>query len=893
MSHLSSPPRTLQAINWMKPLRAFLFSQAHGGDWASNAFRELEPLIDAARVALSVENASAAIHVGFWRPETQKIAELAQAWPGTLLLSDAAVGSLPPPVIVSSLPVGVVDGLCFRLALAGYGYEIADPSHPSVKDLQSVAAPALRTLGDFEPRGWVERFLEAQPQFEQTLRSADIWDDESYIANEHVLDTSNRHIIGIARYTLIAGEKPSASGILNNLHACPPWFLNDKLQNLNTTVRMANVFKGHNLSTVAHIAAKGYNGLLKLPNLGQGSVHGLGKLLYEALINGDALKRKTSKLHDEVDPKALVDYGPNSKLSAIDDDIQDGLLKISRHDAALSLIDGIVEAAQCLNENERGIFAARLGFRCEPHTLQQISDQIGVSRERVRQIEVKIFKKIRRHLFWESLAERLDGLLAERASPLLLGGISAIDPWFKGAEELENSLAEIFKHLFPERFSILKIDDVSIITHLSTEEWTHAVDSGKSLLREMVSEKPTEEYVRLQIEALLSDKGAELRETLWRQVSSFALWTNRAGDAKRLSGYGRTAEAVVSAILEEAGMPLHYSEIERRASRYEDRKFEARRLHHAAASVGMLYARGTYGLFSHCPLSKDEIDLIVSEVEDIVSSGDATRQWHTSELMDELLDRGLDFDGRISKYIINIALQNSESLVYMKRMVWGLRGSWSGSAASRLDLRQAVMALLESEGAPMSTSEIREKLFSGRGVNSHFQIHAAGNLIRIGTSKWGLADRDVQLKDPAAYFEMIEKHLEETREGIHVSEVSSVLGDLDEDTSKAFFGYCKGKGLRIDRAQYLYPATWPSSRRVWPNVAVRMALENSPAEGSTLDDIFNAVRRLTKRDFKKFQISQILVVMEGAVFDPTTEKWRIDRNTALDTETEDELEQGM
>ncbi len=140
---------------------------------------------------------------------------------------------------------------------------------------------------------------------------------------------------------------------------------------------------------------------------------------------------------------------------------------------------------------------------------------------------------------------------------------------------------------------------------------------------------------------------------------------------------------------------------------------------------------------------------------------------------------------------------------------------------------------------------------------------------------------------------MIEKHLLDTHEGIHVSEVSSVLGDLDEDTSKAFFGYCKGKGLRIDRAQYLYPATWPNSRRVWPNVAVRMALESSPAEGSTLDDVFNTVRRLTKRDFKKFQISQILVVMEDSVFDPTTERWRIDRDLISDTEAEEELELGM
>lgn len=876
----------------MRPLRAFLFSKSDGVDWVSSAFRELEPLLDEARAVMSIEGASAAIHVGFWRPETSKIADIAQAWPRALLLSDAAIGSLPPPVSVSSQPVGEVDGLQFYLALAGFGYEVADPTQSSVKPLQSAPIPVLCAQGVFEPRGWVKQMLEAQPQFEEVLRSAHIWDDECYIANENLLDTSNRLALSLARYTLIAGERPSASGIFNKLDACPPWFLSEKLKNLETTVRMANVFNGNNLVTVAHIAAKGYNGLLKLPNLGLGSVNGLGKLLLNAFINGDALKRTPSRLLNEVDPEMLVNDGPESEPSSVDGDIQDGLLKISRRDAASSLVDGIVEVAQCLNEHERGIFVARLGFRCESHTLQQISDKIGVSRERVRQIVVKIFKKIQRHLFWESLSERLDGLLAERASPLLLAGIPAIDPWFKGAEELENSLVEIFKHLFPERFSIVKIDDVPVITHLSNEEWIDAVDSGMTLLREMVNVKPTEEYFRLQIEALLSDKGAELRETLWRQVASFALWANCPDDTRRLSGFGGTVEALVTAVLEEADMPLHFTEIERRASHFDGRKFEARRLHQTAASVGMLYARGTYGLLSHCPLSNDERDLIISEVEDIVSNGDTNRQWHASELMDELLDRGLDFDGRLSKYIINIALQNSEILVYMKRMVWGLKGSWTESAASRLDLRQAVISLLESEGAPMSTSEIREKLFSGRGVNSNFQIHPAGNLIRIGTGRWGLSDRDIQISDPVAYFNRIKQHLIETSEGIHVSEVSSLLGDLDEDTSKALFGYCKGKGLRVDRAQYLYPADWPNSRRIWPNVAVHMALEKSPSEGISFEDISDTVRRLTKRIFNGVQISQILVCMEDSVFDPTTEKWKIESDFIADPEVE-ELEQGM
>ena len=843
---------------------------------------------------LSIKDASAAIHVGFWRPETQKIAELAQAWPGALLLSNAAIGSLPPPTKISSHSVGEVDGLQFLLALAGFGYEIPDPTQSAVAVPLFDASPMFRTSSEFDPSGWVEQILQAQPQHEQHLRDAGIWDEESYIASENLLDMPLRLAMSLARYVSVSGELPQDSGILNNLHACPPWFLSDNLKNLALSVRMNNVFKGNNLVTIADIATKGLNGLLKLPNLGLGSVQGLEKLLFESFIHGDALKRLPSNMIEMAfKPTGIAstesEISPVKGRKTIEVDFSLNPQKYEIHD----LLSGCIDAASSLTENEREIFEARLGYQCKSHSLQQIAYQLGINRERVRQIEIKIFRRIKNHAVWRMLAYRLDRHLVDRSSPLLLAGISAIDPWFKDVEELENSLTEIFKHLFDNRFSIIRIDDVPVITHVSNIEWMDAIESGNALLNGMVSDKPDEDYARLQIEALLSDKGAELRETIWRKVSSLALWASRETGTRRLLGYGRTVEAVVTAVLEDAGMPLHYTEIERRASQFSGRTFEARRLHHVAASVGMLYARGTYGLLSQCPLSNEERDLIVVEVEDIISTGDVTRQWHTSELMDELLDRGLDFDGRISKYIINIALQFSEILVYLKRMVWGLKGSWNESAASRLDLRQAVISLLEGEGTSMSTADLREKLFSGRGVNSHFQIHPAGNLIRIGAGRWGLSDRDTQLKDPAAYMDRIEQYFAKTEEGIHVSEVSTVLGDLNEDISTALFGYCKGKGLKIDRAQYLYPAAWLNSRRIWPNVAVRISLDSGPTEGISFDEIFSTVCRLTKRTLKKIQISQILVVMEESIFDAATEKWRINSELIVDADADEELGQGV
>jgi RNA polymerase sigma-32 factor len=53
------------------------------------------------------------------------------------------------------------------------------------------------------------------------------------------------------------------------------------------------------------------------------------------------------------------------------------------------------EALTVLNERERRIFEARR-LVDEPITLEELADEFGVSRERVRQIEVRAFEKVQK-----------------------------------------------------------------------------------------------------------------------------------------------------------------------------------------------------------------------------------------------------------------------------------------------------------------------------------------------------------------------------------------------------------------------------------------------------------------------------------------------------------------
>lgn len=65
------------------------------------------------------------------------------------------------------------------------------------------------------------------------------------------------------------------------------------------------------------------------------------------------------------------------------------------------------EALTTLNERERHIFEARR-LADEPITLEELADEFGISRERVRQIEARAFEKVQRAMIGGSaLADRL------------------------------------------------------------------------------------------------------------------------------------------------------------------------------------------------------------------------------------------------------------------------------------------------------------------------------------------------------------------------------------------------------------------------------------------------------------------------------------------------------
>ena len=67
----------------------------------------------------------------------------------------------------------------------------------------------------------------------------------------------------------------------------------------------------------------------------------------------------------------------------------------------------LAEALSVLNERERKIIAARR-LQEEPVTLEELSQEYGISRERVRQIEVRAFEKLQKAIRSAAIEDRIE-----------------------------------------------------------------------------------------------------------------------------------------------------------------------------------------------------------------------------------------------------------------------------------------------------------------------------------------------------------------------------------------------------------------------------------------------------------------------------------------------------
>ncbi|MGZ8180876.1 MAG: DNA-directed RNA polymerase subunit alpha C-terminal domain-containing protein [Methylobacter sp.] len=690
------------------------------------------------------------------------------------------------------------------------------------------------------------------------------------------LQDINRALSSINLPTINSGHA-SIDELAVFIRCAPSWLLTVPLDSLGFQVRTFNALKLKGFNVVGDIASFSSQMLLEIPNFGRTSLHDLSLRLKSAIERGPALS---------ISSQTYVDAEDNAASPILNN----AAIRLGSQFKNLdSLASIIVAAVSSLPSNKEKAVRARMGLGSESLTLQEIGGDMGVTRERVRQLEASGMSKIGSDSVWKYVLEaKLAKLLDERDDPLPFYGLPILDDWFCGIEKMEEPFCYLLEHknILDCEFSLLKANGQLFVSRLSQDEWNKTVKQAMRLLEEGVNHRWDMSEARRCVEDLLGKKGGELRSELWTAAKQFAHFSSPDIDSEPvLLSYGRGAEALVEAVLSESERPLHYSEIPQRIAERYGKEVDVRRVQNAAChtaedQIVFLYGRGVYGVIKHCPLNHQERAVIREEVLEIIFCGASDRQWSCPELVDILNERGLDFDGSLNIYTLNIALKDSSEINYLGRNIWAQSSSISSGATRRIDIRQAVTSLLIQAGKPMSNSEIKETLRNDRGIGYSFQILPSESIISVGVGQWGLIERDLPLNadEQVQLIDVLQEILRNRNNGIHISEIFLCLEDIFEPISRiknpeVLFAVAQRSGLMSKSyGDYLYLSEWGEPRRLNSAQAIIEALKKADSTGLRTKEIIQSASAILGRQIQRDCIYGALSAA-GARVDESTKRW--------------------
>lgn len=207
-------------------------------------------------------------------------------------------------------------------------------------------------------------------------------------------------------------------------------------------------------------------------------------------------------------------------------------------------------------------------------------------------------------------------------------------------------------------------------------------------------------------------------------------------------------------------------------------------------------------------------------------------------------------------------------------MLW--TASNTGAAENyRIDLRQAIISILQEAQAPLHTSEIKQRLIAMRGINSFFQIAPVDPIIRIDPGIWGLNDRDLSIKRPQQkqILDGIVGVLQRRGNGIHYSELEgSPTLSVWKLSVTGFFGLAvTDSRLRVSVGGHLFLQEWGEPRRESLTDAVRIVMDDASTP-LAITDIVELVEARLGRSCDRAAISACLQTID-AVYHPLESVW--------------------
>ncbi len=741
------------------------------------------------------------------------------------------------------------------------------------------------------------------------LRSIEqiITDDITYQKNENTLSILKR--INLASFRLNFLYQYEEDLEIRELVCClPPWVWMKSLRQSNFDTKTLETLDSNRIVNYCDFFSFKDSDLLRFNGIGNKTL-----LLLKELMKGEVreyiffLKFLQDNSIDLIRYKNTLYDSHGSSIGKLPKNITIDNYEIGKNEQSSkslellprkTLIDEIQYFVKTLKPDYGTVLNLRLGLNCKgPHTLDEIGQKLGITRERVRQIEQKVCKILNsRSDIVSEIFIRVSNIRKGLLVPLTIDSISRFDSWFDGISDQPWVLV-----------SLLSINDVSQIRIHSFDGDLIISPGEKNLIGNLVNEtlkyceskidtgiylSDIKEYISSQIvytipelidlifyevkKNLIIEKNISSHQNELFQGENFGNFNLHNLKVKRLSG--NNVLDSVEQILTSSNHPLKVSEIVTILKKEYGYTKSSSYVANLCQSNFYLYGSSTYGLFKHLGLMQEEVNDI-NEILFTEMQKQPRKQRHADQLL-EILE---NINSMIAKKIDNnklcICLKNSDKFIDLGRMVFLPNTPDNSINSKRIDFHDSVEQILRNSHAPLTTTEILETIRKDRDLGENAQILPIGKILLISPGYWGLYDKHLFLSDSEfqSLIDLIVNLLREKNQPMSGLDIANNLGPsllkgLHDDPFVLLSIGAKSKLCRKDR-DFLYLREWGKTDYGFVRSAILKVIENLPANGCTLAEITNLVNSEANLNASSNYVRDVIKEY-GLNFDTSTSKWK-------------------
>ncbi len=412
---------------------------------------------------------------------------------------------------------------------------------------------------------------------------------------------------------------------------------------------------------------------------------------------------------------------------------------------AVTLRDQMTAFVGELMAREARIFEMRFGMMGVRHTLEAVGQKFGLTRERVRQIEVATFSLFsKRYSAVPTIVSHAkDGMLLSQLVTAAAPVVETSDPLI---------LSAVLECLEPKLYLVQSEGIDFLISATPQTGFEDGFRKTLNLIEEIFRTSQvalTEKEIDFELRKRhVDDKSRGLAIT---KLKNDGIWVEQF-----LLSPDKDKTNVAIGRLQVSDKPLHLETLADEIGTLTNEDVSPENLRSSLELVPLVrsFSYGMVGFTRHVFIPNALADSVIEFCERIVVRGQEGHQWHVRDLHNKVKEKFPQAE--LSHQELNVILSEAGKLTYLGRMTWVEKGE----GESRKLYRDLFVNILKKHGKPMAEEMLVERVRKVRGFHPNVHLRNETEVLEVKPGVWGLTRRDHPFR--SAEIEQLAKAFDKT-----------------------------------------------------------------------------------------------------------------------------------